>query len=121
MKFKIDENLPVDFAVALRLGGHDAMTVVEESLGGAADHAIMDQSIKENRSLITLDLDFANLSTYPPEETPGIIVFRVHRQDTPHLLAGLRQVIPLLKHEALKGHLWIVEENRVRIRGGRLI
>jgi len=30
MKFKIDENLPVEIAVGLRNAGHDAMTVVDQ-------------------------------------------------------------------------------------------
>lgn len=117
MRFKIDENLPVDFAVILRAEGHDAMTVLEEALGGAADNVIMEHSIREDRTLVTLDLDFSDMSNHPPEHTPGIVVFRVHRQDIPYLTANLRRVMPLLKQEALKGHLWIVEENRVRIRG----
>jgi len=34
MKFKIDENLPLEVAVALREAGHDAMNVVDQGLGG---------------------------------------------------------------------------------------
>ena len=34
MKFKIDENLPVEAAELLRDAGHDAHTVGEESLTG---------------------------------------------------------------------------------------
>ena len=37
MKFKIDENLPVEFADELRAIGHDAITVLEQRMGGAAD------------------------------------------------------------------------------------
>jgi hypothetical protein len=34
MKFKIDENLPIEVAVALREAGHDAMSVVEQGSAG---------------------------------------------------------------------------------------
>ena len=34
MKFKIDENLPREVAALLRDAGHDAMTVVDQGLGG---------------------------------------------------------------------------------------
>jgi len=40
MKFKVDENLPVEVAEVLRDAGHDAVTVVEEGLGGREDKAI---------------------------------------------------------------------------------
>ena len=37
MKFKIDENLPVEFAHELRSIGHDAKTVREQKMCGTAD------------------------------------------------------------------------------------
>lgn len=67
---------------------------------------------------MTLDLDFADVRAYPPESYPGIMVFRVPRQHTSLLTSILRRVTPLLNQEPVKRHLWIVEENRVRIRGG---
>ena len=37
MKFKVDENLPVEVASMLRHAGHDAVTVLEQHLGGNDD------------------------------------------------------------------------------------
>ena len=37
MKFKIDENLPVEVAARLRKEKYDAATVMEEDLGGQSD------------------------------------------------------------------------------------
>jgi predicted nuclease of predicted toxin-antitoxin system len=37
MRFKIDENLPIEVAEALRQVGHDAATVLEQQHGGSAD------------------------------------------------------------------------------------
>jgi predicted nuclease of predicted toxin-antitoxin system len=37
MKFKIDENLPVEAAESLRQMGYEATTVLEQGLGGGAD------------------------------------------------------------------------------------
>lgn len=34
MRFKVDQNLPVELAEALRAAGHDAHTVYEEGLAG---------------------------------------------------------------------------------------
>ena len=34
MKFKIDENLPIEVAQLLNQAGYDAMTVYEQNLGG---------------------------------------------------------------------------------------
>jgi Domain of unknown function (DUF5615) len=35
MKFKVDENLPLELAVSLREAGHDALTVLDQGLGAA--------------------------------------------------------------------------------------
>ena len=40
MKFKIDENLPADIAVLLQEAGYDAMTLLDQKLGGHADPRI---------------------------------------------------------------------------------
>jgi predicted nuclease of predicted toxin-antitoxin system len=47
MKFKIDENLPIEVAVALREAGHDAMSVVDQGLGGHADAGVADVCRRE--------------------------------------------------------------------------
>ena len=41
MKFKLDENLPVELAVELRAMGHDTDTLADEGLCGEADPAVV--------------------------------------------------------------------------------
>jgi predicted nuclease of predicted toxin-antitoxin system len=41
VKFKIDENLPVELVADLNRAGHDADTVVDENLAGAADPIVV--------------------------------------------------------------------------------
>jgi len=40
IKFKIDENLPVEASTILTNAGHDAVTVVDQDLGGSTDLAL---------------------------------------------------------------------------------
>lgn len=117
MRFKIDENLPVEMADLLRSAQHDATTVVDQELRGEDDLCIIGACLREGRALVTLDLDFADVRTYPPQRFPGLMVLRVRRQDKRHLLAVFRRVIPLIEREPVRHHLWIIEETRVRIRG----
>lgn len=72
MKFKIDENLPVEIAVLLRDAGYDATTVVDQGLGGSADPGIASVCRNEDRVLVTLDMDFADIRTYPPDHQTSI-------------------------------------------------
>jgi predicted nuclease of predicted toxin-antitoxin system len=117
MKFKVDENLPVEAAEVLRQAGHDAVTVLEQQLGGAPDSVIASICRQEGRGLVTLDTDFADIRVYPPTDFPGLIVLRLRRQDKRHVIEALERLTPLLSSEPLECHLWIVEETRVRIRG----
>jgi predicted nuclease of predicted toxin-antitoxin system len=61
LKFKVDENLPVECAEYLQAAGYDAETVDAEALSGSPDTVLFDHCRKEDRILVTLDLDFANV------------------------------------------------------------
>jgi len=117
MKFKIDENLPVDVADLLQQVGYDAATVYDQNLVGKADENIAAVCQSEKRAIVTLDTDFADIRAYPPEEYFGIIVMRLKRQDKPYVLDIVNRWIKALSEEALEGHLWIVDERQIRIRG----
>lgn len=117
MRFKFDENLPSDLGDLLRAEGHDAHSVHDEQLRGAADSSIAKVCQEEQRTLITLDLDFADISTYPPQDYHGIIVLRLSRQDRDTVLALMPRVLTLLQSEPVVQRLWIVDETRTRIRG----
>jgi predicted nuclease of predicted toxin-antitoxin system len=117
VRFKVDENLPIDVADLLGWAGHDALTVFDERLNGEDDSRILDICQEEERTLITLDLDFSDVRSYPPQEYFGLVVLRLHRQDKPYVLETIRRIIPLFEQEQIERRLWIVEENRIRVRG----
>lgn len=66
MRFKVDENLPIDVAELLRANGHDAMTIFDQQMVGELDPKVASVCKAEERTLITLDLDFSDIRTYPP-------------------------------------------------------
>ena len=116
MRFKIDENLPVETAESLRQAGHDATTVPQQGLSGEPDDHIASICQEEALALVTLDTDFGDIRAYPPGQYSGLIVLRLRTQDKPHVLDVLSRLLPLLSSDPLTRHLWIVEEDRVRIR-----
>ena len=73
MTFLLDENLSYRHAARLRANGHDAIALVEESLGGVSDAAVRSAAITTGRVLVTLDADFGNIVRYPPKGTPGML------------------------------------------------
>lgn len=97
--------------------GHQAHSVVEQSLGGEPDGRVLDICRREQRALVTLDLDFSNILAYPPSEFTGIVVLRLTDQAHVMVEAAIQHMLVLLAEEPIAGMLWIVEEGRIRIRG----
>jgi predicted nuclease of predicted toxin-antitoxin system len=116
MQFRVDENLRDDIAEALRSRGHDTLTVHDQGMRGNPDTRLALVCRADGRAIVTLDLDFANIRDYPPQDYPGLIVLRLADQSRPYVLRVFRSVLDLLDREVLAGCLWIVEEHRVRIR-----
>ena len=116
-KFKVDENLPTEAAELLASAGHDAVTVRDQRMVGQPDTNVAKVCRQEDRVVVTLDLDFADIRTYPPADYAGIIVFRLTLLDKFHVLSVLQRLLPVLEREPLVGKLWIVDESSVRVRG----
>ena len=116
MKFKIDENLPIEGAELLRAAGFEADTVDQERLSGSLDSVLLEFCRTEMRILLSIDLDFADVRAYPPGTHPGIIVFRSKQQDKETLISLLKRLLPVLRERSPAGQLWIVETDRVRFR-----
>jgi predicted nuclease of predicted toxin-antitoxin system len=116
MKFKLDENFGTRTQSLFRASDHDVETVYEESLSGATDEQIYHVCQAEDRCLVTLDLDFANVLRFPPKDTGGIAVIRLPRNPSLSTLEQLiRQLLKNLESMAIAGQLWIVEVGRVRV------
>jgi len=116
LKFKVDENLPAEFAAILGGVGFEAATVADEGLSGTADSSLLDRCRAEERVLVTLDLDFANVQAHPVGTHAGIIVFRSKSQDKLTLISLLERIVPMLKSRSPEGQLWIVQADRIRYR-----
>ena len=102
MRFKLDENLGTRTASLIQAQGHDVDTVRQEGLAGESDQRLFEVFCGEKRCLVTLDLDFADVTRFPPSRSNGIVAIRVPRN-------------PSLDPLRLGGHLWIVEVNRIRV------
>jgi len=104
MKLKLDENLSRHLKPVLASLGHDVLTAADESLLSRPDTEIAAAAFNEERILLTLDIEFADLRKYPPGTHPGIICSvhnpSVHCQSTslspilsvPRIWAGLPPV-----------------------------
>jgi predicted nuclease of predicted toxin-antitoxin system len=116
MRFKLDENLGTRTQRIFKAAEHDVVTVRDESLEGATDQHLYRVCCEEGRCLVTLDLDFADVIRFPPQQAGGIVVIRVPRNPTLVLLERMvRRFLESLDRMSVEKRLWIVEVDRIRI------
>jgi predicted nuclease of predicted toxin-antitoxin system len=116
MKFKLDENFGTRTSSIFKQAGHDVQTILDESLNGASDQAVYTACQKEGRCLVTFDLDFSDVTRFPPQTSEGILVIRLPKNQSLSLLEALiREYLQAIQHNKMEGQLWIVEPDRIRI------
>jgi len=116
MKFKLDENFGTRTRQIFKEYGHDVETVREQGLTGCSDSRLFDVCCAEQRCLVTLDLDFADVTRFSPSATSGIAVIRVPPNPSLTLLEQLiRQFLQALNQSPIEKSLWIVEVGWIRI------
>jgi predicted nuclease of predicted toxin-antitoxin system len=116
LRFKLDENLPRSARDRLTARNWDVHDVYEEQLQGALDGLIQERCESDERILITLDVDFADIRRYDPARSPGVIVLRPRDQSIVAVLDCLDAAIRALRVEPIAHSLWIVEPERLRVR-----
>jgi predicted nuclease of predicted toxin-antitoxin system len=103
-------------AATLREQGHDAVAVLEIGLSGQPDEKIRDYAIAEDRVLLTLDADFANILRFPPTGTPGVIRLKIHPPTEAGIGEQIRKALSLLEGRSLRDCLAVAHREVVRIR-----
>ena len=116
MKLKLDENLSRDLKTILSALQHDVTTAAEQGLLSKPDTAVAAAARREDRILLTLDVEFADLRKYPPGSHPGIILFRPRTFGPSTVNNFVEAFVRDADPKALAGCVAIVEPERVRTR-----
>lgn len=115
MKIKLDENLGPTIARIFHETGHDVCLVREQGLGGRDDSVLIEVCRAEGRCLVTLDLDFGQILSFPPTRYPGIAVLRLPEpMSRQGLLEAARTLVEALGKREINRKLWIVSRGRIR-------
>ena len=120
MKFKLDENFGVRTQRLFESADHAVITVLDEGLQRCRDKQLFNICCNEKRCLVTLDLDFSDITRFPPEESNGIIVIRPPHNFSLAILEMLvRQITEAITQIPVTNQLWVVEISRIRIHQSR--
>jgi len=119
VRLELDENLPLSLVELFASHDHEAITVVEEGLSGADDSVVAAAAASEQRILVTLDREFADIRAHPPGTHPGILVVRLDTPRPSHVRAALSGLLTRHRLEDLAGCVSIVQLGSVRVRRPR--
>jgi len=116
MKIKIDECIPQECSALLLQKGYNTETVYQEGLQGAPDNEVWSASQKEQRFLITTDLDFSDIRYYKPGEHAGILLIRLAKEGKGRLLSYFQRLLSQYNIEEWQGYLVVATDHKIRIK-----
>ncbi|MCF8083661.1 MAG: DUF5615 family PIN-like protein [Deltaproteobacteria bacterium] len=105
---------------ALRNAGHEVLRLKDHLPTDSPDPVVIAKAQELNALLISLNGDFSDIVTYPPEKYRGIIAHQIrnHPEVIPELMAKLIDFLSLhAEMDYYSGKLLLVEPHRIRIRG----
>lgn len=116
MKFKIDENIPLQLRRVIIAAGHIVSDVYHQNLAGKNDTLVFETCKKEGYVLVTLDSDFDNISCYPPNTHPGIIVFKLKSQGARAVIEAFQRLIEKVGTDRIEGSITLVGQEIIKLR-----
>jgi predicted nuclease of predicted toxin-antitoxin system len=116
MKFLADMGISPRVVEELRKQEHDANHLIEEGLNRLPDSEILQKARRENRVLLTHDLDFGELLAASGGELPSVIIFRLKDMRAPNVSKHLFSIINQQTEALNEGAVLSVTEKKVRIR-----
>src|ERR1051325_676693 len=92
MKIKLDENLPASLVPILENLQHDVHTIADENLTGCTDSKVWEAAQREQRFLVTQDLDFSDIRQFIPGKHHGILSVRLRDPDRHSLILRMHEI-----------------------------
>ena len=116
MRFLADMGISAGVVGWLRGNGHDATHLRDEGLKTLADTSIFDKAIKEDRIVLTFDLDFSEIAAISGGRLTSVVIFRLRNTRTANVIARLSRVLQDAQDDLKAASVISVEDSRHRIR-----
>jgi predicted nuclease of predicted toxin-antitoxin system len=116
LKFLADENIFPNVITFLRKLGHEFKGIQEYDLTHATDENIIDIATKEKRTILTFDKHFGDILRYPPQNSAGIILIRIHPPLLDDIYYSLNNLFDKYHSRSFEGRLIILSKSGYRIR-----
>ena len=116
LRFLADMNLSPITVDALQREGWDIVRVSTLLPANASDAEILVLARRQNRVVITQDLDFSALLALGGHAQPSLITLRLSNTDPSLVTERLRQIVPQSEQALQEGSALTVDDSSLRIR-----
>ena len=116
MRFLADMGVSVRVVEWLKELGHDAVHLRDEGLQRLPNGEIFLKAAREQRIVLTFDLDFGEIIATSGGSNVSVVVFRLRNTRSTHVIDRLNSVLQQCEDELNRGAIVAVEESRHRVR-----
>lgn len=116
MRFLADMGVSQQVVEWLRTNGHDVVHLREEELQRLPNGEIFQKAAREQRIVLTLDLDFGETLAASGDQIVSVILFRLRNTRTTFVIQRLEDVLTHSSADLTQGAIVIVEDGRHRVR-----
>jgi predicted nuclease of predicted toxin-antitoxin system len=116
MRILADVHISPRTVESLRSLGHDVERVGERIPATAADAEIVAAAIRDDRIILTQDLDFSAIVALSGRAAPSVVSLRLTSSRIENVNERLALLLPQLEADLLSGAIVTVEDARIRTR-----
>ena len=116
MRYLADHHISHRTVSLLKARGIDIYRVSEVLPPDAEDLAILEYARRENRTVISQDLDYSALLASTGYNKPSVVSLRLHNNRPERLAAVLEKILPSVETDLQTGVIVVIEEGRIRVR-----
>jgi len=116
VKLLADMGISMTTVHALREAGEEVVHLREQGLHTMPDDQILAKAVREQRVILTCDLDFGNLLAASGGSVPSVILIRTRNQTPKAITPRMFQVLRAYHNALDAGAIVIVEDGGCRVR-----
>jgi len=116
MRFLADMGVSQRVVEWLRTNGHDAVHLRDEGLHRLPNGEIFHKAEREERIVLTFDLDFGEILAACAGEIVSVVLFRLRNTRTEFVIRRLEDVLDGSSEALVEGAIVVVEDGRYRVR-----
>jgi predicted nuclease of predicted toxin-antitoxin system len=114
MKALLDMPVSASLVDVLQAHGHEGIHAHDMGLDRASDRELLAFARRDNRIIITADLDFPRILALSSAEGPGLILFRGGNYSDAEMRGLLERVLTEIPPEVLEVSVCVVDKRRIR-------